>query len=177
MSLLCEPFHEEPWSTRIAGFGESWGLPRLGAEVSIRTSSRMRVSLGRCAPLSGSIRIASFLLDGPAALLEEVLAHELAHVAVVQLHGAGRRPHGEEWRALMRRVGHDPRPTIPREEFERLLPIRAGRRVAWEHRCPRCGARRLAGRPVRGWRCARCRVAGFGGRLEVERLGGVSSPT
>lgn len=171
MKPTSAPFHDEPWTGWVAKLGEGWGLPRLGSEVSINVSTRMRVSLGRCAPGMGVIRIASFLLDGPPALLEEVLAHELAHVATARLHGPGCRPHGVEWRALMREAGHDPRPTIPHAELDRLIPLDEGRRVSWVHRCPRCDARRLAGRPVKQWRCSRCQVFGFGGRLIVERIG------
>jgi len=171
MTALAGPFQGEPWPSWVEELGERWGLPRLRSEVSITVSTRMRVSLGRCAPRAGTIRIASFLLDGPPALLEEVVAHELAHVAVARLHGPRCRPHGTEWRSLMRDAGHDPRATIPHAEFERLIPLDRGSRVSWEHRCPRCDARRLAGRPVKQWRCSRCQVAGFGGRLIVDRIG------
>ncbi len=110
-------------------------------------------------------------MEGPHDLLEEVLCHELAHVAVVQLYGARCRPHGREWRGLMSAAGHTPRARIPAAEFERLVPMHAGTRVMWEHRCPVCQARRVAGRPVREWRCARCRRIGLRGSLVVRRLG------
>jgi predicted SprT family Zn-dependent metalloprotease len=38
-------------------------------------------------------------------ILEEVLCHELAHVAVYRLHGRSVRPHGPEWKRLVRQVG------------------------------------------------------------------------
>lgn len=165
------PFDSPVWTERIAKWAHHWGLPELPGRVTISVSTRMRVSLGRCAPRAGTIRIASFLLGGPEDLLEEVLCHELAHVAVVQLHGPRCRPHGREWRALMLAAGRTPRARIPAAEFERLVPLHAGKRVMWEHRCPVCRASRVAGRPVQEWRCARCQRIGLRGRLVVRRIG------
>lgn len=164
------PFDDAIWQERLAKWSQHWGLPELPGRVQIGVSTRMRVSLGRCAPRSGTIRIASFLLAGPEHLLAEVVCHELAHVAAVELHGPRCRPHGREWRALMRAAGHAPRARIPEADLERVLPLQGSTRVVWEHRCPACGARRLAGRPVKQWRCARCHRFGLGGRLVVSRL-------
>lgn len=146
-----------------------WGVPGLEAILDIRVSQRMRTSLGRCRASSGEIRIASFLLEAPESLVREVVGHEVAHAAAVELHGSGVRPHGPEWKALMSAAGLEPRVRLPAVDLGRL-PARARRaRVVWEHRCPVCQMQRLAGRPVRQWRCAACREAGLNGALVITR--------
>ena len=77
----------------------------------------MRVSLGRCLASQGEIRIAQFLLSGPPGLLEEVLCHEVAYAAAAARFGARIRPHGTEWRGLMRDAGFEPRTRIPDTEL------------------------------------------------------------
>jgi predicted SprT family Zn-dependent metalloprotease len=164
------PFDQSPWPESLAKWAIAWDLPGLESRVRLLPSSRMRVSLGRYFPRSREIRIADFLFDAPRSLLHEVVCHEFAHAAVDERFGLDCRPHGEEWRALMRQVGHDPRARIPGAELERLVPIGRSRRVSWRHRCPICQAQRLAGRPVASWRCVACVSVGSSGRLEVERL-------
>ena len=87
----------------------------------------MRVCLGRCRVSQGHIRIAEFLLAGPADLLEEVLCHEVAHAAVAIKLGTGVRPHGGEWRGLMRDAGYEPRVRISDVELARVAPAALGR--------------------------------------------------
>jgi len=159
---------------------EVWGVPGLMDALTIEFSSRFRTSLGLCRPAQGRIRLAVGLLDaeGPAvgggSLLEEVLCHELAHVAVHRLHGREAKPHGPEWKRLVREAGFEPRLRIQNKEVHgtsqgpegaRTLP-----RPRWEHRCPVCQARRVAGRPVRQWRCVACRGAGLSGKLVITKL-------
>ncbi len=126
----------------------------------------MRVSLGRCRPSQGQIRIAEFLLTGPPGLLEEVLCHEVAHVATTLKFGAGIRPHGAEWAGLMRDAGFEPRVRIPHGEIPRDT-LASTRPHLWQHRCPICQTSRIAGRPVRAWRCKTCSAAGLDGQLEI----------
>jgi predicted SprT family Zn-dependent metalloprotease len=68
----------------------------------------MSRSLGRCALRTGDIRLNARLLDGPEAALLEVACHEAAHAASYILHGPKARPHGREWKALMRAAGYQP---------------------------------------------------------------------
>ncbi len=98
---------------------EVWGLPGLLDSVTVEFSTRMRVSLGLCRPAQGRIRLAVSLLNGGAdpgtgglpasdvrsSLLEEVLCHELAHVAVHRLYGPRAKPHGPEWKSLLVKAG------------------------------------------------------------------------
>lgn len=146
-----------------------WGVSGLESTLDIRVSQRMRTSLGRCRAAAGEIRIASFLLEAPESLVREVVGHEVAHAAVAELHGSRVRPHGPEWKALMSAAGFEPRVRLPHTELERLPPRSRGARILWEHRCPVCQMQRLAGRPVRQWRCAACRDAGLEGALVISR--------
>jgi SprT protein len=146
-----------------------WSLAGFEERVRVSFSTRLRTSLGRCVPAHAEIRVASFLLTGPPGLLHEVLCHEAAHVAAVELHGSGIRPHGPEWKALMAAAGFGPRVRIPVGEVDPLLRQVGPAGRLWEHRCPVCQMRRLAGRPVRQWRCAACTHAGLEGRLVISR--------
>jgi SprT protein len=47
----------------------------------------------------------------PAQHMPETVAHEVAHSVVYRLHGRGCRPHGREWRAVMKVLGFEPRVT------------------------------------------------------------------
>jgi predicted SprT family Zn-dependent metalloprotease len=42
-----------------------------------------------------------------------VLCHELAHLAARERHGDRIRPHGPEWKALMRAAGYEPKTRLP----------------------------------------------------------------
>jgi predicted SprT family Zn-dependent metalloprotease len=178
--LQVAPFDEAGWRELLAKWAHSWDADGLDREVRIVVSQRMRVTLGVYAYREREIRIAAFLLDAPPLFLQEVVCHEFAHAAIHAReaksleggHDVDRSaPHGSAWRLLMRKAGWIPRARIPRGELDRLLPIHASKRVMWRHRCPKCQGERLAGRPVREWRCRNCSWFGIGGRLEVERLG------
>ncbi|MFK7898280.1 MAG: SprT-like domain-containing protein [Myxococcota bacterium] len=193
------PFDSPEWRERLDKWAHAWDVAGLPDDVRIVVSRRMRVTLGVYAYREREIRIASFLLDAPAVFLQEVVCHEFAHAAMHARdlnraaeeraqesksearseRGLTRRrrsrrkrasPHGAGWRQLMQQAGWIPRARIPRAELDRLVPFRESNRVVWRHRCPQCHGERLAGRPVRDWRCGRCRFFGIGGRLEIERI-------
>ena len=150
---------------------DTWRLPSL-AKTPIVTSSRLRSSLGLFSPRSGEVRLAAFLADASTTLYREVVLHELAHAAVHLKYGPGRRPHGNEWRGFMVAVGLQPRVRLPREELGglSLRPVVRRARIRWRHRCPVCQTARVAGRPVRRWRCSSCVSAGLSGELTITRL-------
>jgi hypothetical protein len=160
---------------RIDQWGAAWGVAGLSARVRVEMSPRLRRSLGRAQPERGVIRLAADLEAAPRELFDEVLCHELAHVAVHLIHGRGSRPHGPEWAELMHRAGFPPRARFDARELPPELALRAGlarRRAPLIdlHACPVCRASRLARRPVRGWRCAACIHSGRDGRLTIARL-------
>jgi hypothetical protein len=76
------------------------------ADIRIRPSRRMSASLARAYPQRGEIAVAVPVFSSKH--LEEVLAHEVAHLVCWWRHGRT-RPHGAEWRAIMAEAGHEPR--------------------------------------------------------------------
>lgn len=79
-----------------------------------------------------AIRInAALLASHPREMLDETVPHEVAHVAIYRLYGNRVRPHGPEWKALMRAFGLDPSPchTLPAE------PARTLKRFRYECAC------------------------------------------
>lgn len=78
------------------------------------------------------IRInATLLASHPREMLEDTVPHEVAHVVIFRLYGRKAKPHGEEWKALMRAFGVDPAPchTLPTE------PVRQLQRFRYECAC------------------------------------------
>ncbi len=151
-----------------------WNTPDLAAQTTIEWSPRMTRSLGRCYPERRLIRLAAFLDEADNALLEEVLCHELAHLAAHELHGTSTgsiRPHGPEWKTLMRAAGYEPRTRMPAPpNAPKPQPRRRRRgRYLYLHHCPLCQLSRAAKRVVRRWRCAACLTAGLDGILDVFR--------
>jgi SprT protein len=71
-------------------------VPRLRGNSRIEWSQHLTRSLGRCYPDRRLIRISSHLQSAPDGLLQEVLCHEMAHLAARELHGRNVRPHGPE---------------------------------------------------------------------------------
>lgn len=155
--------------THLTRWGALWGAPDVADRVRVVVSGRLRTSLGLYVSARDEVRLARFLLDGPPSLLLEVLCHEAAHAVVHRRHGRRARPHGREWRALMRAAGYPGHARLPAERLAALPESALRRRALWLHRCARCGRERLAGRPVPSWRCAPCRQAGRTGALEIRR--------
>jgi SprT protein len=142
-----------------------WGTPRLPQYLHVIFSSRLRSSLGRCEPARGRVRLNARLLGRPRQLLEEVLCHEAAHVAVHILYRGQRRPHGPEWRALMMAVGFEPRVRIRVDWGSNNRPPQ----FVYVHRCPVCQASRTGRRSVPQWRCSSCAAAGLDGTLQITK--------
>ena len=128
-----------PLQQWLAAWSSLWRTPDLPDRVHIVFSNRLRSSLGRCSPRTGSIRLNPGLLEADPAILREVVCHEAAHVAAWLLHGRRARPHGREWKDLMRAAGYEPR-------------------VRWPH-----GALPAALRPERR------RASGLAGLLKIAR--------
>jgi len=78
------------------------------------------------------IRINTALLAShPQEMLDDTVPHEVAHVVIFKLYGRRAKPHGKEWKALMRAFGVEPKPchTLPAE------PTRQLRRFRYECAC------------------------------------------
>jgi SprT protein len=148
----------------------SWQLAPVAATVRIRFSPRMFRAIGRAAPYRRLVTFAVGVREMAPALVREVLAHELAHVAAYELHGAGIRPHGAEWAALMRAAGFVPRVRFADAEAIALVRARATLPVRYLHLCPVCAASRIAARRMPRWRCGACYARGRDGLLEITRV-------
>lgn len=73
------------------------------------------------------IRInAGLLASHPRQMLEDTVPHEVAHVVIFRLYGRKAKPHGPEWKALMRAFGVDPAPchSLPTEPVRQLQRFR-----------------------------------------------------
>jgi predicted SprT family Zn-dependent metalloprotease len=160
----------QPLRDRLADWGSLWGIPSFAERVALRTSRRMRTSLGSYDARRVQLTVANWLVAGPLALLEEVLCHEAAHAAVHTLHGRHAKAHGTEWRALMEQAGVEPRVRMPWGALPASRRVPTARRGLWEHRCPVCQVTRVARTRVSRWRCRSCREAGRDGRLVIWRL-------
>ena len=156
-------------------WGKRWGVAGLDERVSVSFSSRLRRSLGRSVPARGRVSLHVSLRYGPRARLAEVLCHEVAHIAVYELHGRSPRPHGAEWARLVTAAGF--RPTVRARGVTTARPhLTDGRtRQCYEHVCPVCQTTRFARRPVRRWHCAQCVAAGLDGEMVITALASVSA--
>jgi SprT protein len=161
-----------PHAAWLEEWAAAWRVPSLPSTVRIEFSRRLRHALGKCTLRSGSIRLNAGLLGAAPEVIREVVCHEAAHAAAWMLHGESARPHGPEWKDLMRRAGYEPRvrwPAAAVPESVRRLDRAA---ILYVHACPDCRAYRLARRRFSAWRCARCRTAGREGRLEISVVRG-----
>lgn len=158
---------EPPDLDGVAEILSHWGAADLAPVVDIAFSPRLRRTLGRTRVDARRVRLNLELARADPALLREVLCHELAHIVVYERHGRDARPHGPEWRDLMKRAGCQPDTRVAQRGSARG---RAGRRRRYEHVCPVCQHARFAARLMGRWRCKSCRDAGLEGRLEVREV-------
>ena len=141
-----------------------WGIELIKTAIAVEFSNRITRSLGRTQPTAKIIRLNPLLQSSLNYLLEEVLCHELAHIAAYHLHGDSIRPHGSEWRALVQVAGFEPRIRIEADlDWPSLPPAKC-----YTHYCPVCHAVRVAKKRMVHWRCTECVTNGLEGVLEIE---------
>jgi len=128
-------------SALCATWAAVWGF-EIPEPFDVAYSRRMTRSLGLAYPTRNRIRLAAWLVGAPTEFRDEVLCHELAHLAVHHMHGPRCRPHGAEWRAFITAAGYSPRHAIPVED----LPDVPGKPTGKPTR--RRGRRRRQGRTV-----------------------------
>src|SRR5262245_46322387 len=97
----------------LQDWGRRWGLPHLGQCVQVQWGGRLLRSLGRVYLDRRVVRLSRKLERAPITVLREVLCHEVAHIAVRDLHGRDCQPHGPQWAALVQAAGFEPRRRIP----------------------------------------------------------------
>lgn len=86
-----------------------WDRPDLASCVVIQFSGRLKSSLGRTRVDAHKVSLNPLLTSANEQLLDEVLCHELAHIAIYERFGTSVKPHGPEWTALVRKAGFKPR--------------------------------------------------------------------
>lgn len=143
-----------------------WCMPEVACRVDIQFSKRLRSTLGRTRVDIYRVRLNPLLAKANDGLLEEVICHELAHIAVYERFGGKAKPHGPEWASFVRQAGFEPR--LSADIGGEVKHIK-GRR--YEHFCPICQAVRYAKRPMASWRCGGCVDAGLEGQLLIRGLG------
>ena len=151
----------------IRMWSRKWHAPRLQDRVVCEWSSRLTRSLGRAYPARMLVRLNLVLQRPPySSMFDEVLCHEVAHLAVFTLHGGEVASHGSEWRCLLAKAGYEPRTGL----FIEANAERHGTTVWYEHTCLVCQATRRAKRAQPKWRCVACRQAGLEGKLFIRSL-------
>lgn len=82
-------------------------LPETSIRFDLRGRAAGQARFGTRGPIL--IRYNPVLLkENPDDFLASTVPHEVAHVAAFIRHGAGIRPHGAEWTAIMRHLGAAP---------------------------------------------------------------------
>jgi predicted SprT family Zn-dependent metalloprotease len=150
----------------ILKFCGLWGVEEIQDDIQVEFSSRLTRSLGRTQPLRKVIRLNNELRTTLNGHLEEVICHELAHVATVHLYGPSIKPHGEEWQTLVRLAGFEP--SIRLWVDGQWTRDRAPRR--YKHYCPVCHSQRIGRIRMTRWRCSACVANGLAGELQIEEM-------
>jgi SprT protein len=148
-----------------------WSVPDLASSVTISISKRLKSSMGRCRPATGTVSLHQCLVDAPQSIFTAVLCHELAHIIAYRRLTPKAAPHGPDWQALVRAAGFDPAVAIsyPTNRMKKQKPQS---RYAVAHSCPVCQTRRFARRSISRWRCSECHAAGLSGELEITIIDG-----
>lgn len=160
--LLSEALNE-----RASGWIRQWRVPTLLQQISLRRNDSLRTTIARWRESEKCLEL------GPRFFRmrrrqDEIICHELAHAAAVQIYGEGVSPHGAEWRALIAAAGYPPRVTFTAAKSSSQVNRRMGG-TWYEHRCTVCHAVRFAKKRMPQWRCPVCTEHGLPGLLEVTK--------
>jgi len=141
-----------------------WGIEDVADKVQVEFSKRIKRSLGRTQPSAKYIRLNPQLQTGSKDLLEEVLCHELAHIAAHHIYGDSIRPHGPEWQSLVCVAGYEPSIRLA----AKLRATSTRHTKYYTHYCPVCHTKRTASKPMNRWRCGECVANCLSGILEIK---------
>jgi predicted SprT family Zn-dependent metalloprotease len=144
-----------------------WGVPDLSDRITFHHNARLRTTIARWLIESSCLEVSTRFFELRCDH-REILCHELAHAAASRIHGRGVRPHGREWRELMRKAGYEPRAHRASELKTHASPSDIPSRLIYEHRCAVCHAVRYGKKPVKSWRCVECVGAGLAGHLTIK---------
>ena len=144
-----------------------WRVPDLPDHIIFRHNARLRTTIARWVIESNCLEVSTRFFELRRDH-REILCHELAHAAALKTHGRAIRPHGSEWRELVRDAGYEPR-TRRVSKRGSHAPLRGiSPQSLYEHRCPVCHAVRYGKKPVTKWRCVECVGAGLSGNLTIK---------
>jgi len=161
--LLSDALNE-----RASGWIRQWRVPTLLRQISLRRNTSLRTTIARWRENEKCLEL------GPRFLRmrrrqDEIVCHELAHAAALEIYGEGVSPHGAEWRALIAAAGFLPTVTFTAEKSSSQVSRRIGG-TWYEHRCPVCHAVRFAKKRVPQWKCTECSEHGLPGLLKITKL-------
>lgn len=149
---------------KIQGWLRLWQATGVVNSVQCEWSTRLTSSLGLAYPQRRLVRLNCILqIDQYAPLFEEVLCHEVAHVAVFWVYGGGVGSHGKEWQNFLSLSGFEPRRLI----HGLPNPAQTKSTVRYKHFCPVCHAQRMAWKPCVRWKCTNCLGQGLDGALRI----------
>jgi SprT protein len=160
----------EALQQRAANWVRLWNVPFLLQRICILENSLLRTTIARWQESQQCLEL------GPQFFRlkrrqNEILCHELAHAAALQIHGQGISPHGPEWHALIEAAGCSPSSVLKISSASKSS-LKTKSPCWYEHRCPICHAVRYARRRVGQWRCVDCCQQGLPGFLEINKLKG-----
>lgn len=101
--------------------------PEIRCDLTGQSAGQVRWGRGRRPELRFNLALARHHLDD---FLAVTVVHEVAHLAVAACH-PGARPHGPEWRAMMRLLGVEQ----PRRCHDYAVVAPARRQRRWAYRC------------------------------------------
>lgn len=131
----------------------AWRMDSLIPRVRIVYNPRLSTTLGRACLENRRVELNPRLLGEHPDQLLPTLAHELAHLVVYERYGKSARPHGTEFRRLLRAL------KLP-DEAKHHLPVDHLRRnrakYLYLHRCGDCGQSFLARSVRRNLYCVAC---------------------
>jgi predicted SprT family Zn-dependent metalloprotease len=150
----------------LRSLAKLWKHPRV-ARLQIEVNHRLSSTVARCVADGNIIELSPSAARRGTRLQREMVCHEAAHSVVWERYGRAARPHGTEWRALVRAAGFEPKATLVRCGERRR---QATDTTVFRHVCPVCQFSRRAKRRMSRWRCPECRAVGLEGALRIERV-------
>jgi predicted SprT family Zn-dependent metalloprotease len=151
----------------LRSWAKLWRVPGLSDRITFRHNARLRTTIARWLIESNCLEVSTRFFELRRDH-REILCHELAHAAASRIHGRCVRPHGHEWRELMREAGYEPRARRVYQRGTQASPSTVPSQSLYEHRCAVCHAVRYGKKPVRSWRCVGCVGAGLTGHLTIK---------
>ena len=152
------------------GWVRLWCVPSLLQKIFFRRNPLLRTTIARWIEKERCLELGTqfFRLTKRQ---DEILCHELAHAAALQIYGKSISPHGPEWHALIKAAGYSPS-SVLKTTSRPTTPLKKKNCCRYEHRCPVCHAVRYARKRMRRWRCAECNQLDLPGLLIISRLEG-----